>query len=501
MPCTGISLRSPGTPRDISRWYLASFAGTCSCITLYTLFGIFFVRLHARMISEEMALVAASGMTALISPGDCHLLMPVHQVSSALFFGLTLGVLCSLICMVVTLPAWISGRFIGFDLAAALCGCLSCIYLTFSRELPLVSIMTGIFCPVFFVLPWSCILRTGRGTKVRLGKWAFFAAVLVSPLVLIMVPGSSFLNMRDAMITLPLLRGASDFYYDHTLLAADVIKHVKARSQNVIAMSRDIDRVGRIPHGTLWVRSQDPCGVKGARIVISRRELQCDSILLPDDGRPANDENRVFDALGGRDDPNRLMRMGLGIFFYSGPMLFMTALLLSWLALGLERSFARNKAVVAVILLGYLMFFAPAYHGLYLLYRLEHAPQRLTEYAVSSVEKQRYLAVTTYPGALSTEILGDMLKDPSARIRINALIEAGQRRDKTLLPMIARLATDPQMNVRTKACWALGRMGSRQSLQVLDKVARDDPAWYVRDYAYAAVGRIRPEAKVVNLVK
>jgi HEAT repeat protein len=79
------------------------------------------------------------------------------------------------------------------------------------------------------------------------------------------------------------------------------------------------------------------------------------------------------------------------------------------------------------------------------------------------------------------------------------VIEAGERRDPSFLPDIEARLKDPQMNVRTKACRALGRMGSDRAISLLDKTVRNDPSWYVRDYAYAALGRIRPEARVVRI--
>lgn len=495
---TGIALRPAGARRNIARWFSASFAGNCACILLYTIFGLFFVRLHARMISEEMKLMAASGMTALIAPGDVHLVQLGHQLSSALFFGLTLGVLGGLVSMVVTLPAWLSGRIVAFDLVAAVLGGVACTYVSFSRELPLVSVAAGMLCPVFFMIPWAYTLRSGSGAGIRWGRWAVSAGVLVSPLVLAFLPGSAFLNARDAMTILPLVRDVNDFYYEHTLLAADVIKPVAARSQNVIALSSTIDRIGHMPHGTLWVRVKDPCMVRAARIALSREEHSCATVRLDDD-MPANQGNRVFEDLGPRFDPNALMRSGLGTFFYSGPMLLMTALLLAWLALGVARLSERSAAGAVAVLAAYLGLFAPAFHGAFLQYRLRHDPAMLAGYAVSSSEQKRYLAVTTYPGALSAETLVALMKDPSARVRINALVEAGERRDRSMLEAIASCAADPQLNVRTKACWALGRIGSSRSLEVLRRVMEKDPEWYVRDYAYAAAGRIRPEAKVITL--
>jgi HEAT repeat protein len=73
--------------------------------------------------------------------------------------------------------------------------------------------------------------------------------------------------------------------------------------------------------------------------------------------------------------------------------------------------------------------------------------------------------------------------------------------DMGLLSAIEALLKDPKMNVRTKACWALGKIQSDMALNLLDKVVHEDPSWYVRDYAYASTGRIRPETKVISLIK
>jgi HEAT repeat protein len=92
-----------------------------------------------------------------------------------------------------------------------------------------------------------------------------------------------------------------------------------------------------------------------------------------------------------------------------------------------------------------------------------------------------------------------MLRDASTRVRVNALVEAGERRNPTYLPLVEKNMADPQLNVRTKACWSLGRIGTERSLELLRQAARTDPSWYVRDYAYAAAGRIMPETMLVSL--
>ena len=182
-------------------------------------------------------------------------------------------------------------------------------------------------------------------------------------------------------------------------------------------------------------------------------------------------------------------------------MILITALILSWFALALEMVFTRSRLIVFIIVIAYLSVFMPLFHGAYLLAQLKSHPEKISDYAASPVESMRYTVVVTYPGALSKQDLVSLMQDPSARVRVNAVIEAGDRMDMALLSAIEARLKDPKMNVRTKACRALGKIQSDKALNLLDKAVREDPSWYVRDYAYASIGRIRPETKVISLIK
>ena len=494
-----IPLHPAGVPRDINRWYAASFWGTLACILLYTVFGLIFVRLHAHQIAAQMSLLGRYGMTPLIRPDDVHLMSLGHQLDSALFFGLTLGVLNALVCMVITLPPWISGRYTRQDLAAAAGAAFVCIYFSFSRELPLVSVFCGFLCPATFVLPWLHVVKMPHLGKVSLNRWALFTGILIVPLAGLVISGSSFLSIRDSMLSMAGTRAISDFYYEHTLLAADVIKPVSARVQNVIALQDDMKNIGETPHGTLWISTPDPCAVSGATIVAGSGDLKCRAVIIPDDGLAANDHDRIFEKYGKYMDPNSLMRRGIGFFFRNGPLLIIAALILTWLALVIERIFARNRIFASLLILAYLLVFTPLFHGSYLTAYLKSHPEKISAYASSPVEQERYIAVATYPGAMTEEELLRLMNDPSERVRINAVIEAGERRSPAFLPAVIERLNDRRMNVRTKACWALGVIGSERTLGLLETAAKGDPFWYVREYAYEAVGRMKPESKVVSL--
>lgn len=496
-PVAFIALRPDGAPRDIGKWYRASFLGSACCILLYTIYGLIFVRHHALKISGEMDLLLRSGMTPLITPLDPYLQAFGHQAGSALFFGLTLGVLNALVCMVTTLPAWERGRVERKDLVALLVSAVLCTLLGFSRELPAVSILCGALCPLVFILPWTGVLRTGPAIERSPLRWAICTGILCAPFILLAFTRPSFLMVRDSMLGMPVARALSGFYYSHTLLAADVIKPPAARTQSVIAVSRDIDRIGTLPHGTLWVRTPVPCSVTTATLVVSRQPIGCASIILRD-RLPANAGGRIFKAYGKVFDRNAHMRLGIGIFLFSGPLIIVLVLLISWLGLGLERLSRHSMAASCVIIAAYLVLFAPAWHTAFLGIQLRAHPERIRTYLDSGVEKKQYLVASTFPGSLSLRDIESMMRSKSPRIRINTIIEAGQRRDPALTNAMERSLKDPQLNVRTKACWSLGRIGSDRALLLLDKVVRDDPSWYVREYAYSALGMIRPEAKVIQ---
>ena len=492
-------LREAGKPRGVNAWYKATFLASLACIFLYTAFGLIFVRLHALRLADEMRLLARFGMTALIRPDDAHLANPLHQLASGLFFGMTLGTLCAMVCMILSLPAWLWGGFKRFDLAAFAGAVLLCTYFTFSMEMPWVSICFGLLCPALFMAVWLYFIRTKSLHHPKYLRWAVFCAVIIAPLIIIVATIPSFQSIRDYMLTSRLTEPLSDVYYEHTLLAADVIKPVWARSQNVVAVSSEIKDLGYIPHGTLWIQSSNPCSIDGASFAVSRAELGCRSVEIPADGMSANEGNRILEVFGKALDSNRFMRKGIGFFFFSGPLIVISVLLLSWLALAMEMVHIHSRKASFIMVCLYMSMFVPLFHSAYLDIKIRSHPDLIQQFASSAIERERYCAIAIYPGALAKDDLIRMMNDPSPRVRLNALVEAGNRRDSTLMGPISGRLGDTKMNVRTKACWALGKIPSVEVADILDKVVRDDPSWYVRDYAYASIGRIRPEAKTVHL--
>lgn len=483
---------------NVGGWYRASFTGTICCVILYTVYGYIFVHAHARFISGEMELFRKFRMIPLISPGDAHLGSFPHLLGSALMFGASLGILNALICMFLTLPQWVSGRFKLREMLPLLLSPITAIYFGLSDEMSFVSIIFGIICPFAFVLPWMYVLKRSRGRRISLKRWLLVTGVLAAPFIVLALMQPSYLIIRDVMLETPLVRNLSDFYYDHTLLAADVIKPPGARTQNVIAVSGSVENVGPMPHGTLWIRTADPCSIHAARVTVSREPLKCRAIVLKDK-LPANAEGRIFREYGPIFDLNRHMRQGIGLFFYSGPLAVALIFLFSWLSVGLVRLSYASRAASAGLLALYLALFIPFFQTGYLALNLRAHPEQLEDYKNSGNEQKTYLSAVMYPGALSAADLGAMIMKGSVRVRINALLEAGERRSSELLPLVVNALDDPQLNVRTKACWALGRMRNAQTAPLLEKVLQSDPSWYVRDYAYGALGVLRTDAMIVNL--
>ena len=231
---------------------------------------------------------------------------------------MTLGVLNALVCMALTLPAWVSGRFVRQDLFAFAGAVLVCTFFTFSKDMPWVSVCFGLLSPLVFTLVWLFMVRKAghKSININMKRWAIFCGVIIAPLAIIIGTGSSFMSIRDSMLSMRVTEALSDIYYEHTLLSADVIKPISARSQNVIAFSDDIKSLGYTPHGTLWIRSNSPCSLIGATFAVSRQPLNCRSVMLPDDGLSANDNNRIIDELSKGIDPINRCAVVLASFFF-----------------------------------------------------------------------------------------------------------------------------------------------------------------------------------------
>lgn len=482
--------------RDLIQWFRAACAGTLSCVVLLTLFGFVLVSSHGQHLSLQMQLLESFGMEPLIAPGDPHLSAFRHLLGSALFFGCTLGVLNALGAMVLSVPIWLRGRFLLIDaLAVPALGGL-CAYLGFSAEFPILSAAAGFASPVGFFVPWALVIRRSRPRLFHPWRWLALSITAASPFVFMLVLGSSsFSLVRDSMLMTPAFSRVSDFYYDHTLLAAHVIKPVTALEQKVVAVSSDIGSIGPMPHGSLWVRTPDPCGLEGRDLVVSTGRLACKSIVI-EDGRPANASNRILGELSAAYDPNAMMRRGIGVFFYRGPLLVVPILFMLWFALFVSNVSVRSKAAAAVIVLAYLALFYPPWKSIYQRHLLVLEPEIIAQYILSEDEEKRYLALMTYPQEFTPGELIRFAHDESPRIRLRALVEAGNRADVRYLGVIEKALSDPQLNVRTRACWALGRTPSERSADLLEQAFLHDPSWYVRSYAYRALGKERPQAKV-----
>jgi len=485
--------------RDPAQWFRASFTGTLCCIVFLSLFGFILVSRHAEHLSSQMRLFLASGMEPLINPDDPYLVSVAHRLGSALFFGCTLGVLNSLASMAVSLFPWAKGRFslpdaVTYPVLGAICT-----YLGYSAEFPVLSVVFGFLSPVVFFIPWVLIIRKSRSREVRLPRWIVMAFAASSPFLFTLVLGNaSFGLIRDSMLTLPVIRDLSDFYYNHTLLAAHVIKPVSALEQKVIAVSDEIGKIGPMPHGSLWVRTPDPCGVACRDLAVSRKPLPCRSIVLKDD-RPANASNRVMGELSLVFDKNEKIRRGIGLFFYRGPLVLVPVLFILWFALSLSNLSQRSKAAAILIFLGYLALFYPPWKSIYQRHMLVLHPDLLASYILSESEDRRYLALLTHPEEFTPGELMRYARDISPRIRLRALFEAGKRGDAQYLDVIEEALSDPQLNVRTRACQALGGIRSERSVDLLRQAFLHDPSWYVRGYAYRGLGSIRPIAKAVSL--
>jgi hypothetical protein len=454
---------------------------------------------HARILQEGMTLFQNAGLQPLVMPDDPYLAEFKHKLGSALFFGGSLGVLFSLLAMAASIAPWMRGKFSPYDGGVAVVMGALFMYLGYSGEHPVVSFLVSFLCPVFFFAPWALVIRWSGPRDVQVKRWLVLALVMALPLLFFMTFGrGSFEMIRDSMLTMPITRDLSDFYYDHTLLAAHVIKPFEALEQKVIAVSDEIGQIGPIPHGTLWVVTPDPCRLEGRSLTVSARELPCPSVIIPD-SRPANAANRVVTEYSKAFDRNERMRQGIGLFFFKGPFLLVPVFLMLWFALFLSNLWEGSPWGALLILLLYLALFWPAGKNYSEVYGLRSHPDAIAKYMLSEHEEMRYLALAAFPDQFTDRELMRFSKDGSPRIRVRSLLEAGGRKSAKFQEIFAQGLKDPQLNVRTRACMALGRLQTERAAGLLEETFRQDPSWYVRMYAFQALGKSRPMARIIKM--
>lgn len=265
-----------------------------------------------------------------------------------------------------------------------------------------------------------------------------------------------------------------------------MIKPAAKRTQIVMAVADAGDRrVGRVP-GSLVVMADDPARLAQVRIRLDAQPTASADLDL----------NAALRRYSASHDPNRWLRLGLGLGLASLKLVGLG--LAVWLAGGLAWLYRANRVVCLLLLLLYYACFWPLAQLKFYQIELARAPISLTAYAQSDSEVKRYLAASS--ARLGRSDLARLVGDQSPRVRLTALINLGERRDLSLLPLVLQALNDPQLNVRTKACWALGRLHDPSAYGPLDACIRHDSSWYVRDYAYAALNQIKPISRAVRMM-
>ncbi len=500
-------LKLPGSElkkTDLNRLLAATVIGGLSSALFYTIFGFIFCRYHAGRISAEMSLLASNQMTLIIRPDDPYLTSFMHQLGSGSFFGLTLGLLIGIVAAAAGVAIWFTAGDSAFlkIIQALLMAIVTAFAIIsgYSRELPYVSVIFGILSPVAFFVPWLLITKKTKDKTNSYITWIVFLAVICTPLLL---ASRSFELIRDAMVDTPILRNINNFYYDHTFLAADVIKPLNFRTQNAVAVSNRIGEITGLPHGTLIIKTDDPCAVKGAVIAASDSRLSCRSVLLNGGYGIVSADRILKDAAG---DPNKALRKGIGTFLKGpvGPIVMVPVIILGWAAFGLSSLFKKNPLAAIFVTVCYLLMFIPGFYHSYLKTALYSNPSKIHEYSSSSNPAKRYLSIVymldkkiEHTDGLYPDELKALAADSQASTRLNALILAGDLKDAQFSDLVKKALNDTQLNVRTKACWAIGRLGMPDAASILESVIKNDPSWYVRDYAYMGLSKIKHEAKIV----
>jgi hypothetical protein len=482
--------------RDIGKLLNGILLGTLSCILLYTLFGLILVRIHADMIAAKMEWFLRNDMLVVIAPEDPYLQSFHHQLGSALFFGVTLGTLTALFASAVSIVPWARGTW-GKRIEPLLSLLLIPVYLflMFSKEIPVLSVLWAVLTPVFFWIPWMYAQRRGGAKRRNRLRLALFAL----PFLLPFAPFHSIspLTVRNTLMRLPAGNLLSNFYYDHTLLAAHVIKPVVYQAQRVIAISEDIEVLEPLPSGTLLLRHQDPCALPGTSLVITDTELDCPSFLTTPTGTDHQGQVLIRKA-SEHFDRNKAIRRGTR-WFFKGGLLAALILLIGRFVLFLEDVYEGRKGIALLLFAVALVLPSRSLYSGFLLHSLHADPNaRAGEYASSRNATKRYLSLVYCSTQLPYETLASLSKDPNPSVRHYAFVAMRYQRDPILFSALKEGVSDPEQIVRTKVYQALGEIGDEDAVRLLDRAIAQDPSWYARDYAYKAKGGVERIYKIIE---
>jgi len=482
--------------RDIGKLLNGILLGTLSCILLYTLFGLILVRIHADMIAAKMEWFLRNDMLVVIAPEDPYLQSFHHQLGSALFFGVTLGTLTALLASAVSIVSWARGTW-GKPIEPLLSLLLIpvCLFLMFSKEIPVLSVLWAVLTPVFFWIPWMYAQTRGEAKRRNRLRLALFALPFLLPLVPLNTISS--LTVRNMLMGNPAGNLLSNFYYDHTLLAAHVIKPVLYQAQKVIAVSEDIEVSEPLPSGTLLLKHRDPCALPGTSLVISKTESDCPAFLISTAGAEPRGQALIRKA-SERFDRNKAIRKGTR-WFFKGGFLVALLLLISRFAVFLEDLYERRKGIALLLFAVTLVLPSRSLYNGFLLYSLRADPNaRAHEYASSKNATKRYSSLVHCARQLPYEKLALLSRDPNPSVRHYAFIAMRYQRDPVLFSALKEGVSDPEQIVRTKVYQALGDIGDEDALRLLDRAIERDPSWYARDYAYKAKGNVERIYKIIE---
>ncbi len=482
--------------RDLGRLLNGILLGTLACILLYTVFGLILVRTHADLVAAKMEWFLRNDMRVVISPEAPYLQAFHHQLGSALFFGVTLGSMTALFSSALSIVPWVTGtrgKWINPVLTLLLIPLY--LFLMLSREIPVLSVLWAALTPAFFWIPWIYAQRRGQTKRRNPARLALFAL----PFLLAFVPlGTvSSVTVRNMLMGLPSGTLLSNFYYDHTLLAAHAIKPVFYQAQKVIAISEGIEFSEPLPSGTLLLRHPDPCALPSTSLVISKTESDCPSFLYAASGAAPMGQTLVRDA-SKHFDHNKAIRKGTR-WFFKGGFLAVLFLVFARIVLFLEDVYDRSKGTALLLFAVVLVLPSLRFYNGYLVRSLNADPNtKAYEYASAKNATKRYLSLLHCSTLLSYETLASLSRDPDPSVRHYAFIAMRYHRDPIVTSALKQGVSDPEQIVRTKVYQALGEIGEDDTNRLLDQAIAQDPSWYARDYAYKARGSIERIYKIVD---
>jgi hypothetical protein len=351
-----------------------------------------------------------------------------------------------------------------------------------------------VFAAALVILPPPDQRSAGRGRWIPAAS-----AVLLAVLWIPQMNRDFFGNVRDRLLfSNPIGRQFNQFYYDHTLHAAEVLKSLDQKTIKTCSLQQvDKAPVARALERALAAQDYLNIGGDGRpdlqvteaanRFVLAHRATAVMEATLTE---LLSRTGPVVKEFSYKTDRRMFFRKAVYVSVLIGFPVLLYLLIFDLFHFGLGFFLAEKKALSAAALICFCLG-----AGLLVLFIIrggDAAGKMPAARALQSEKLYDRVAALKTIEQKGLEIAGfagyeRLLSSPNVVERYWLVRTLGVSRQERTYPDLLRFLGDSQLNVAAMACYALGRRGDPRAVPVILERIRNSSRWYEQWYGYRAL--------------